>query len=134
MAKSDVGLPPPMKGGRKGPEMAQDDASIYDKMSKLSSQDQGMGGGGDEAQAAQLVMDGANQLMQAAQIHPALQPIVMQAISILKQGVEGMAGGGAGGVEEMMGGGMGGEAPKKKRVKPPKQEGAGDEQQFGAGY
>jgi len=131
MARED-GLPPPSKKGRRGPEMAEDDPSIMGKLDQLAQQDQmgggggmGMGGGGEE-QSAQLLMSGAQQMMQAAQMNPRLQPIIQQALQIIQAGVQELAGGG-------MGGGMEGEAPKpeKKRMRPPKREsGASQEEQF----
>jgi len=126
MPKDDR-LPPPLKGARKGPEMAQEDPSIYGKLSSLAEQEgggMGMGGGmGNEQQSAQLVMDGAGQLMQAAKMNPTLAPFITQAIQIIQQGVQQLAGG-QGGMP-----GMGGEAeaggtpqPKKRRVKPPQNQ------------
>jgi len=129
----DERLPPPMKGARKGPEMAQEDPSIYGKLSSLAEQEgggmgMGMGGGpGGEQQSAQLVMDGAGQLMQAAKMNPALAPFITQAIQILQQGVQQLAGGQPG---------MGGEAeaggapqqPRKRKVKPPQTQPEGADQ------
>jgi hypothetical protein len=142
MPKDDK-LPPPMRGGRKGPEMAEEDPSIYGKLSSLAEQEGGgMGGGmgmggGSEQQSAQLVMDGAGQLMQAAKMNPALAPFITQAIQIIQQGVQQMAGGpgGQGGQPEMGGeaGAGGAPQPKRKRVKPPQSEPQPGADQFG-GY
>ncbi len=116
------GLPPPTGKGRRGPEMMEEDPSIYGKLSQLASQEppevggDGGAGGGD---VQQLLMSGASQLMQAAKMHPALQEVVTQAISILRQGIEGLAGGGDGGAAPEIGGGemKGG---GRQRIGPPK--------------
>ena len=119
MAKDDK-LPPPSRGGgRKPAEMMGEDASIYDRLSSLAGQESPEMGGGDEQQAAQMVMSGANQLLQAARMHPALEPMVIQALSILREGVSRMAAGGA----PMGGMGGGEETPPRRprRARPPRQ-------------
>ena len=126
MPKDDK-LPPPMRGARKGPDMAEEDPSIYGKLSSLAEQGGGMGGGmggGGEQQSAQLVMDGAGQLMQAARMNPTLAPFITQAIQIIQQGVQQLAGGQPGGMPEMGGEEEAGGTPKprKRRVKPPSNE------------
>jgi hypothetical protein len=107
--------------------MAQEDPSIYGKLSSLAEQEGGgMGGAGSEQQSAQLVMDGAGQLMQAARMNPALAPFISQAIQVIQQGVQQMASGpgGQGGMPEMGGeaGAGGTPRPKRKRVKPPQNQ------------
>ena len=136
MAMDEMGLPPPQsKGGKKKPDMTKD-ASTYGKLEQLAgAEDQGMGGGTEE-QSAQLVMSGAQALMQAAQMNPALQGIVGQALSILHQGIRGMAGGGA---DQGMGAeaGIGEERPapkKRKRVRPPSSESDQGDMDVGMGY
>ena len=52
----------------------------------------GGGEGGGEVQSAQMIMQGAQMLMQAAQLNPSIEPIIRQAIDILRSGVEGLAG------------------------------------------
>jgi hypothetical protein len=119
----DESIPSPPKKGRRGPEMAEDDPSIMGKLDQLAQQEgqtrggMGMAGGGGEEQSAQLLMSGAQQMMQAAQMNPRLQPIVMQALQIVQQGVQGLAGGGAemGGQPETTGKG-------RERMRPPKRE------------
>lgn len=133
MAKRDDGLPPPSRKGRMGPEMMDEDPAIVSKLSQLAEQEgRGggmMGGGGSEEQSAQLLMQGAQALMQAAQMNPALQQFVGQAVQILQQGVQQMAGGGAGGE---LGGGLeeGGRGGGRRRIKPPKSERGAEEDQF----
>jgi len=121
----DDGLPPPVGKGRRGPEMTPDNPSIYGKLEQLAGQQgggRGMGGGDQEA--AQLLMSGAQQMMQAAQMKPELQPIITQALQIIQQGVSGLGGGGEMGSEE-----AGGETKSKKRVKPPKGSEQGAEEE-----
>ncbi len=117
------GLPPPTGKGRRGPEMMEEDPSIYGKLSQLASQEppevggEGGAGGGD---VQQLLMSGASQLMQAAKLHPALQEVVTQAISLLRQGIEGLAGGAeteVGGGEMRDGGMM--QQKGRERIGPP---------------
>lgn len=110
--------------------MAEDDPSIVGKLDQLAAREAGggmgggMGGGGGEQESAQLLMSGAQQLMQAAQMNPRLQPIVQQAMQILQAGVQEMAGGEMGGGEsEPTGKG-------RRRVKPPKSEVGGSADQF----
>ena len=121
----DVGMPPPLKGARTQPDMREEQPGVYGKLSQLA----GMGAEGEaggEEQAAQLVMSAAQQLMQAAQIHPQIQPMIGRVLAVLKSGVDEISGGGMG-EEDMMG--MGGELEtpekkpkKKKRVRPPTTE------------
>jgi len=128
-------MPPPMRGARTQPDMRDDKGGgAYGKLSQLA----GVGGeadAGGEEQAAQLVMSAAQQLMQAAQIHPQIQPMVGRVLAVLKSGVDEMSGGGIGGEEEM--GGLPEEkpkkAPKKKRVRPPSSETEEDNEFSGAG-
>lgn len=40
-----------------------------------------------EAQSAQMVIEGANILMRAAELNPVLAPVVTQAISVLQSGI-----------------------------------------------
>ena len=119
MPKDDK-LPPPSRGGRTQPDMMGEDPSIYNRLSSLAGQQgEGMGGGGEQ-EAAQMVMAGAQQLLQAAKMHPALEPIIMQALGVLRQGVSQLGGGGE------MGGGMGGEemppTKPRRRTRPPRGE------------
>ena len=137
MARED-GLPPKIGKGRKGPEMMDEDPAIVSKLSQLADQGEeasgGMmmgGGGGSEEQSANLVLSGAQQLIQAAQMNPALQEVVGQVIGILQQGMQRMAGQGQGGPPGEMGGGRGGGG--RRRMRPPKVErepegGAGEDQ------
>lgn len=141
MARDESRLPPPTGKGRKGPEMMDEDPSIVGKLSQLAGQrgvgEQGMmggmgggmgGEGGNEEQSASLLMSGAQQLMQAAQMNPALQQFVGQAIQIIQQGVQQLAGAGAGGEPPMGGGRAGG---GRKRMRPPQKEARGENE--GAG-
>lgn len=135
MAREDK-LPPKTGKGRMGPEMMDEDPAIVSKLSQLAGVGQGApmgGGGGNEEQSASLLMQGAQQLIQAAQMNPQLQQMVNQVIGILREGVQGLAGGQPGG--EMMGGQEGGGMGRgggRKRMRPPKVErGAGEEDQFG---
>jgi len=135
MPKDDR-LPLPGRGARRGPEMAQEDPSIYGKLSSLAEQEGGgmgggMGGAGSEQQSAQLVMDGAGQLMQAARMNPTLAPFITQAIQIIQQGVQQLAGG-QGGMPEMGGEVEAGGTPRsrKRRVKPPTREPEEEVDQF----
>jgi len=124
MPRGDERMPPPTGRGGKGagPDMAREDPSIYGRLSQLAEQESAGAAGGEE-QAGQLVMSAAQQLMQAAQMHPPLQQMVEQALGALRAGVEEMARGATGGMGEEMGGEMGGGGPpKKKRVRPPKKE------------
>jgi hypothetical protein len=128
MARSD-GLPPPSsKGGKRKPDMMEEDPSIYGKLSSLAGGGQpggggmppgmmgGGGGGGGEGEAASLIQSGVSQLVQAAQMHPQLQPIIAQVIDTLRSGIGGIAGEGGG--EEPL---PEGAAPtKSKRSGPPK--------------
>jgi hypothetical protein len=130
----DESIPSPSKKGRRGPEMIEDDPSIVSKLDQLAAREGGgmggapggMGGGGGEEQSAQALMQGAQMIMQAAKMNPRLQPIVSQALQILQQGVQGLAGGGA------EGGGMEGEpSGRRERPRPPKRErGASEVDQF----
>lgn len=135
----DERLPPPMRGARTQPDM-QDDrggGGAYGKLSQLA----GIGGeadAGGEEQAAQLVMSAAQQLMQAAQLHPDIQPMIGRVLAVLKSGVDEISGGGIGGEEEM---GMRGEAEggekkpkKKKRMRPPTSEPQDGEEEMMGGY
>lgn len=134
----DNKLPPPTGRGRKGPEMMDEDPAIVGKLSQLAGMGGegapmgGMGGmmrgaGGSEEQSASLLMSGAQQLMQAAQMNPALQDMVNQVIIILRQGVQGLAGAEVGGEEiaPTRGGGGG-----KRRMRPPRVEREAEENQF----
>lgn len=135
----DEGLPPPMRGARTRPDMQEGGGGggTYGKMSQLA----GMGGeaeSGGEEQAAQLVMSAAQQLMQAAQLHPQIQPMIGRVLAVLKSGVDEISGGGMGEEDEM---GMGGEPEraekkpkKKKRVRPPTSEPEEDESEMMGGY
>jgi ABC-type sugar transport system substrate-binding protein len=121
----DMGLPPPMRGSQTRPQMGRDQSTMG-KLDQLAGQGgEEMGGQGGDQEAAQLIMSGTQQLIQAAQLNPQLQPMVMQAVQALKGGMERMVGpGGMTGDE-----GMGGEKKppkKKKREKPP--EGVEDEE------
>ena len=133
MARGDEGIPPPVGKGRRGPEMMAEDPSIGGKLDKLAAQGGGdmMGGEGGDEQSAQLLMSGAQQLMQAMQMNPNLQPFVTQALQILQQGVQQMAG-----REGEMGPEAGGGKPKKKRKEPPpsEQEAGAGMDQFGGAY
>jgi len=135
----DERMPPPMRGARTSPEMRDDQpGGVYGKLGQLA----GMGGeadAGGEEQAAQLVMSAAQQLMQAAQIHPQIQPMVGRVLAVLKSGVDEISGGGGIGGEEEVG--MGGEGErgekkpkKKKRMRPPTTEPEGDETEMMGGY
>jgi hypothetical protein len=138
MARDVEGMPPPMRGARTQPDMRDDKGGgAYGKMSQLA----GMGGeadAGGEEQAAQLVMSAAQQLMQAAQIHPQIQPMVGRVLAVLKSGVDEISGGGIGGEEEL---GIGGEGErgekkpkKKKRMRPPTSEPQDEEEEMMGGY
>jgi len=126
-------IPSPSKKGRRGPEMAEDDPSIVSKLDQLAAQEGGGGGGmggmggGSEEQSAQLLMSGAQQIMQAAQMNPRLQPIVKQALEVLQAGVQEMAGGEMGGMEGAGGGGG-------KRMRPPKRTSGGSSKMEGAEF
>ena len=133
----DDKLPPQTGKGRKGPEMMDEDPAIVSKISQLAGAggagEGGMGGaGGNEEQSASLIMSGAQQLIQAGQMNPALKEMVDQVITILRQGVQRMAGGaGGGGAEgapegEQLRGGRGGQ----RRMRPPKVERGAEEDQF----
>lgn len=125
------GLPPPLRGARTSPDMLPDaggrgGGGAYGKMSQLA----GIGMEGDtggEEQAAQLVMSAAQQLMQAAQLHPQIQPMIGRVLAVLKSGVDEMTGG-AGGMGMGEEGAMGEETPptekpkKRKRIRPPTAE------------
>jgi len=117
MAKEDR-LPPKTGKDRMGPEMIDEDPAIVSKLSQLAgmqpgAQAGGMGGmGGGEEESASLLMSGAQQLIQAAQMNPQLQEMVGQVISILQAGVQQMAGGG--GMPPEVGGGK-----TRKRERPP---------------
>jgi ABC-type sugar transport system substrate-binding protein len=118
----EMGLPPPMRGSQTRPQMGRDQSTMG-KLDQLAGQDQGgdeMGGQGGDQEAAQLIMSGTQQLIQAAQMNPQLQPMVMQAVQVLKGGMERMVGpsGMAGGGEEKP------KKKKEKRVKPPEDEGS----------
>lgn len=136
MPRDESRLPPKTGKGRMGPEMMDEDPAIVGKLSQLAGRENEMmggmmgGGGGNEEQSASLLMSGAQQLMQAAQMNPALQPFVGQAIQILQQGVQQMAGGagGIGGMEELAGGRGGGGG--RRRAKPPKVTREAEEDQF----
>jgi len=138
MARDIEGMPPPMRGARTQPDMRDDKGGgAYGKMSQLA----GMGGeadAGGEEQAAQLVMSAAQQLMQAAQIHPQIQPMVGRVLAVLKSGVDEISGGGIGGEEEMGGEGDFGKPEKKpkkkKRIRPPTAEPEEDETEMMGGY
>jgi len=135
MPRDENRLPPKTGKGRMGPEMMDEDPAIVGKLSKLAGMgpEQQMGGqGGGEEQSASLLMSGAQQLIQAAQMNPALQEMVGQVVQILQQGVQRMAGaggqpGGGGEMEGMMGGGGGG---GRRRMKPPKVKREAEEDQF----
>ena len=134
------GLPPPIRGARTQPEMTPDrggGGGTYGKLSKLAEGGAQADAGGED-QAAQLVMSAAQQLIQAAQMHPPIQEMVGRALAILKAGVDELAdaGGAMGGGEEM-GGEFGEEEKKpkkKKRVKPPTTEPQEDEMGMMGGY
>jgi len=126
MAK-EGGLPPKTGKGRMGPEMMDEDPAIVSKLSQLAGAGQEApmgGGGGGEEQSASLLMQGAQQLIQAAQMNPQLQQMVTQVIGILREGVQGLAGGPPGGqMGGQEGGGMGrGGGGGRKRMRPPKVE------------
>jgi len=92
--KKDEGLPPPTKGGRTGPDITPE---VYSKLNQLAGMDRGVDvemGRGSEEQSAQMVMEGASLLMQAARINPTLQPIIMPLMRQLQSGVQQLAGGG----------------------------------------
>lgn len=133
------GLPPPMRGARMQPEMTPDrggGGGTYGKLSKLAEGGAQADAGGED-QAAQLVMSAAQQLIQAAQMHPAIQEMVGRALAILKAGVDELAGGGGMGGGEEMGGEFEEEEKKpkkKKRVKPPTAEPQEDEMGMMGGY
>ena len=129
MPKEDK-LPLPSRKGRTQPDMVGEDSSIYSRLSDLAGQeDEGMMGGGGEEQAAQLLMSGANQLLQAARMHPALEPMVMQALSVIRDGVGRMSMGAPTGGEGMMPGGEG--VPRqRKRTRPPREEQAVGEELY----
>lgn len=130
------GLPPPLRGARTSPDMREDvgggrGGGTYGKLGQLAE----MGGEADtggEEQAAQLVMSAAQQLMQAAQIHPQLQPMIGRVLAVLKSGVDEMSGG-AGGMGVGEEGVMGEETTptekprKRKRTRPPTAETQPDE-------
>jgi hypothetical protein len=133
----DERMPPPMRGARTQPDMQDGGGGggTFGKLSQLA----GVGGeadAGGEEQAAQLVMSAAQQLMQAAQIHPQIQPMIGRALAVLKSGVDELSGSGASGEEEM--GGMSEEREKKpkkkKRMRPPTSEPEEDETEMMGGY
>ena len=125
----DTGLPPPMRGSQSRPQMAKDPGTMgkLDQLAGMGAEDQmgAQGGQGGDQEAAQLIMSGTQQLLQAAQMNPDLQPMVMQAVQALKSGMERFVGPGGGE------GDMGGETQKKpkksKRQKPPQDEGASED-------
>jgi hypothetical protein len=96
------------------------------KLDQLAGMEGGPGMGGEE-EAAQMVMEGTKMLLQAAQMNPDLQPMVMEAVQSLKRGMERIIGP-AGAEEE-----MGGQQPQKKRQKPPKSPPV-EEDALGGGY
>ena len=95
MARFDSEMPPPSRGMDRGvPGMAAgpSPSPSAGMLAQLAGR-QGGGGGGDQ-EAAQLVMSSAQQLMQAAQMSPALAPFIQQAIEVIRGGVEQLASGG----------------------------------------
>jgi len=138
------GLPPPLRGARTSPDMREDaggrgGGGAYGKLGQLAGMGMESDTGGEE-QAAQLVISAAQQLMQAAQLHPQIRPMIERALAVLKSGVDEMSGGagaGVGGEEEM--GGLSEEPEKKpkkrKRMRPPTAEALEDESMgAGVGY
>lgn len=140
MARETEGLPPPMRGARTQPDMRGDLGGGRGMTGKLS-QLAGVGAEGEtggEEQAAQLVMSAAQQLMQAAQIHPQIQPMIGRVLAVLKSGVDEISGGSVGGEEEMGGGNEFEKSEKKpkkkKRMRPPTAEPEEDETEMMGGY
>lgn len=118
-------LPPPVRGGldRGGPRMAESPKSS-ELLMRLAGGPGGPGGQGGQppqAQAAQLVMSAAEQLMSAAQIDPSIAPIVQEAVQLLSSRLSSIGGPpGAGGPP------MGG-APRRRRSRQPRpMEGEGE--------
>jgi hypothetical protein len=77
--------PPPVRG-----TMQKKERGVKDLISDVAGR--GVGGGGEQ-EAANMVMQGAEMLMQAAQMDPRLMPIMRQAIGIIQQGIMQFAGG-----------------------------------------
>lgn len=141
MPKDKEGLPPPLRGARTSPDMREDrgGGDVYGKLGQLAGMGESAETGGEE-QAAQLVMSAAQQLMQAAQIHPEIQPMIGRVLAVLKSGVDELSGGAGGGMGEEEMGGMGEmmeekprKSPKKKRMRPPQAEASEDNDMMGAG-
>ena len=133
--KDEDGLPAPGKGARREPEMNEDFPSRgnrADRLSQLADLGGDEMGGGEDEQAAQLVLGAAEQLNQAAQLQPQLQPIVERVMAVLRSGMQEMMGGG-GGEEGAMGGAPPEKPPRKqrKRMRPPGSEEGGEEESQG---
>lgn len=133
--KDEDGLPSPGKGARKEPEMNEDfppRGNRTDRLSQLADLGGDEMGGGDDEQAAQLVLGAAEQLSQAAQLQPQLQPIVERVMAVLRSGMQELMGGGGEAEGEM--GGLPPEQPPKKRrrrIRPPGSEEGGEEESQG---
>jgi len=92
MARFDSEMPPPSRGMDRGaPGMAAPTSPSAGMLAQLAGR---QGGGGGDQEAAQLVMSSAQQLMQAAQMSPALAPFIQEAIEVIRGGVEQLASGG----------------------------------------
>ena len=91
MARYEGLPPPPMKGGRGGPQMEPEKGvSTRDLMAQLvggNEPTQTVSGRASEAQSAQLVMAGAQQLIQAAQMNPMLAQPIQQALGIIESAI-----------------------------------------------
>ena len=120
--------PPPTSGTMRGsPSMAGGEPGVGDLMSRIAGRGQG---GGNDQQAAQLVMSGVQQLVQAAQMNPALGDAVQQSISIIQNAVQSLA-------QQSGAMGPGGKGPRKRAPKKSQGNGAemgqGDEMGGGMG-
>lgn len=117
----EPGLPPPMKGGRMGPEMMPEDTSIYSRLSKVANAGgaeggmEGAGMGGEEA-ASQHLMNGIQELLAASQAHPQLAQLIMPLLQQLRDGMGALSSGGPMPLESRQG------PPKPQRKRPPKRE------------
>ena len=92
MAEREPNIPRVVPGADRGaPSMApvSDRPSEQNYTSRLRqlAERQGSAGGDPDTQSAQLVMSGAEMLMQAAQVNPTLAPIVTQAVTVLRNGI-----------------------------------------------
>lgn len=129
MAQSDRVMAPPTRGAPTDPSMMGGPPPATSDLIRQAAGGRGAappGGGGGAAQAAQLIASGAQQLIQAAQMFPALSEPIQQAIAILQAGVSQIAQ-----MAQAPGGKGRGSSPrpKKDRTPPPGTE----QDQFGAG-